>query len=624
MNKLEKLIQEASQAYYSNGTSKLTDAEFDELLDELAEQDPDNPLLGIGHGFDINQVDGEKVAHKYGIIGSLEKCHSFEELSNEFKYVKCDASLKLDGMSVVLYYQSGNLVRALTRGKGHVGIDITAKVLKIDSIYKHVDADFTGAIRGEILMSYANFDKFQSLHPEAKNPRNSTVGLMGAKELDEDLKYLTLIVYTIVGDEKDTNTTLAFIRYDLETWFGRDHVVPYCSTAYFDNAEQFLNSMNDFHNQWYDIYPADGIVISLNEIKQHEDTHEITYTAIAYKFPAEVKQSEVVSVNWEMSKFNYAIPVVNIKPIDLAGTVVQNASGFNAAYIRDNNIGPGTWVEVSKHGEIIPGIDKIISSTQPQLLTACPDCGSTLEWSGVHLVCKNPKCPNITEQDTLVWLNHICPTDFLGDKLRLKYLHDIFGEDISIENIMTNKHTNYLNLDTSGHDKLIFTMFDSLYSDAPINLLDALLALNIPRLGDITAKKLASSITESLHEMASGSFTPWIESKVVSVVGPATAQSIRDNFDKFLRIKFIASRIVWDAPKADETKFKVAITGKLSVSRSLFEKELNSHGYILDELTKDTKYLITDNPNSGSSKNAKADKLGIEKITEAQFREKFM
>ena len=619
--KLEDIIRKASQAYYSNGTSKLTDAEFDNLLNELESQDPDNELLKTGHGYDPGKTSGDKFKHKYGLVGSLPKCRTWDELKSDYKHVDCDVSLKLDGISVVMYYEHGELVRALTRGDGTLGIDITAKVQYIDSTYNHIDLDFTGAIRGEILMSYANFEEFNKLHPEAKNPRNSTAGLIGSKELNTDFKYLSIVVYTIVGYEGFAAIHLESVRKLLTQWFGAEHVVPYMSHLKFTDGHSFISAMNSLQRRWYGKYPADGIVISLDAILRQGDG--LIYTAAAFKFPAEAARSKVVAVNWEMSKSCYAIPVVQIKPVDLAGTVVQNASGFHAAYIRDNNIGPGSWIEVSKHGEIIPGIDKIISSTSASLIEVCPKCGQKLEWNGVHLMCKNPECPNAIEQDTLIWLNNICPTDYLGDKLRLKYLHEWLSDNVSIEHLMASSQLNWKILDTSGHDKLFYDMISTLFGTAEIKLVDALLALNIPRLGDITAKKLATECPETLHELVNGDYTYIHEYTISNIVGPATAQAIRENLIKYKRLRFIESRISWKSALPEEVKFSVAITGKLSVSRDEFEKELNNHGYALGELKKGTKYLITNDPNSGSSKNAKADKLGIEKITEAQFRERF-
>ena len=437
MSKLENIIKKASQDYYSNGTSELTDPEFDALLEILRKQDPDNPLFSVGHGYDITKVAGTKVAHKYGTVSSLTKCRTWDELKSEFKCTTCDVSLKLDGISVVLYYEHGWLIRALTRGDGEIGIDITTKVRTIDSTYNHIvydnhTVDFTGAIRGEILMSYDNFDKFNKLHPEAKNPRNSTAGLIGSNEITDDFKLLSIIVYTIIGDEGTFDTSLSHVRLDLRNWFGDDHVVPYSDCAYFPNDTHFIDYMDSYQDAWYGKYPADGLVISLNDVVKNPNNDELRYTAIAFKFPPEVKKSEVIAVNWEMSKSGYAVPVVNIRPVELAGTVVQNASGFNAAYIRDNNIGPGSWVEISKHGEIIPSIDKVVSSTEASLVEKCPACGLKLAWYGVHLKCDNHSCINAVEQDTLIWLDHICPIDNLGDKLRLKYLNELFNDDITI------------------------------------------------------------------------------------------------------------------------------------------------------------------------------------------------
>lgn len=623
MSSLKDMIQKASQDYYSSGTSNLTDAEFDTLLDKLKEEDPDSPLLDVGHGYDVSKVAGDKFPHKYGLIGSLPKCRTWDELKPEFKNVQCDVSLKLDGISVVMYYEHGSLVKALTRGDGTLGIDITAKVVAIDNTYSHIDEDFNGAIRGEILMSYDNFDEFIKIHPEAKNPRNSTAGLIGSNEITNDFKFLSIVVYTMVGDENTSEISLKHMRWCLQHWFGDNHVVPYSESAMFDNSDRFLDWMDSYQDSWYGEYPADGLVITLNSVQVNSNTHEIKYTAMAFKFPAEVKKSEVLEINWEMSKFNYAIPVVRIKPVELAGTVVQNASGFNAAYIRDSKLGPGSGIEISKHGEIIPGIDNILSATYADLPAHCPRCKSTLEWAGVHLACKNMNCPNVLEQDTLIWLNNICPTDFLGDKLRLKYLYELFGDDISIENIMAASDKNFGNLDTSGHDKLIFDMLTALYSNSEIKLSSALLATNIPRLGDITAKKLAEECPEILHALVAGEYDDIQFNAISTIVGPATATSIRDNIEKYKRLRYIEQRISWEQSQVAEVKFKVAITGKLSVSRSQFETELTAHGYKVGELKNDTKYLITDNPDSGSSKNAKADKLGIEKITEAEFRVKF-
>ena len=205
----QKLISEASQAYYSDGTSSLTDAEFDALLEQERMENPDSPLLDVGHGYDINKDprSDKKYPHKYGIVGSLDKCHNWVELPKDFKDISGDhiqfASVKLDGISCVMYYRNGEMYQALTRGKVvndiPMGIDITDKVRIIAPTFFNIpDKSFTGAVRGEILMSNNSFWTYSQNHPEASNARNSAAGLMGQKELTDDLQFLDIIVYTVI------------------------------------------------------------------------------------------------------------------------------------------------------------------------------------------------------------------------------------------------------------------------------------------------------------------------------------------------------------------------------------------------------------------------------------------
>ena len=159
--------------YYTDGSSDLTDAEFDEFVYQLRKENPDSELLkktGWGYSITKDTTPGKKYLHRYGEAGSLEKCRTWDEIHPEYKCNPIDISAKLDGLSVVLYYKDGVLDQALTRGDGRVGIDITDKIKAIlgDSI---PDKAFTGGVRGEILITNDNFKEFQNLHTEAKNPR---------------------------------------------------------------------------------------------------------------------------------------------------------------------------------------------------------------------------------------------------------------------------------------------------------------------------------------------------------------------------------------------------------------------------------------------------------------------
>lgn len=641
MTELELKIKDAAQKYYEDGSSDLTDAEFDALVDQLRKENPDSPLLhtpGWGYSVSEDSTAGKRVKHKYGIVGSLDKVHSLEEATklSSLKHgttLCCDASLKLDGLSVVLYFDHGRFYQALTRGENGLGIDITYKILKIYQGRGLEDLDLKGsmfqttcAIRGEILMYQRSFDQYKQAHPEAKNPRNSAAGIINGKNTDDGLKYLDVVVYTIIGGTPD------FGQLDIEdirnilsegTCFS---VVPHMNIELENVTESdFFSTMCNLRDKWYTICPADGIVLTAPELRYIENDEAILYDAVAFKFKSEEKKAIVDHVEWTMSKTHYAVPVVHIQPTELAGTTVRKCTGFNAQFILSNKIGQGSEVLVEKRGEIIPVINEVVKSTTADMITVCPICGSTLEWTGVHLACNNPCCGNAKLQDLIVWIDNIAPVDGLGDSLRIKHLSEMF-KDLSVETVMDYKKHATTMYAPGGHLALVAEMFNKLYNfdKSTIPLPKALLALNIPRVGGLTAIKLAETSSEEIQKCLSGSMSFGdLCAKIAKVAGTATASSICQNRDKFLRLRYISDRIVW-SQNTVTVKGKVAITGKLSVRRADFEAQLRNAGFNVSNITKDTNYLITDDPTSSSEKNKKADQWGIVKITEEEFRSKFL
>lgn len=625
---LEARIKEQAQKYYQDGSQEVSDEEFDGMVDELRHTNPDSELLRTGWGYDINLDDtpGEKVKHKYGEAGSLDKCRIFNEINKSIRNRRIFASLKLDGISVVLYYQKGKLVQALTRGDGYIGIDITAKVRKILREQEILDSRFTGAVRGEILMPIKNFEPFKELHPEAKNCRNSTAGLINSNGEPDDLKFLEIKVYTVVGLESGDISCLCMedIVFWLQGQFS--NVAPYSTIELNDN--NFLETLTNLKDKWYGKVPADGIVITNPSLDYNIDTGCIQYDAQAFKFPSEIKETEIVNIEWNMSKTRYAIPRIQVKPVQLAGTTVEFCTGYNAQYIVENNLGYGSIVKVEKRGEIIPNIVEVVRSTQCEIPKHCPVCDSELEWNGVHLQCDNIYCGNASQQDLLIWLQTLAPIDGLGDLIKLKFLEEIFGKDLTIERVMESPKM-YLTKGLSGHKKLVYDMFNQLYF-GKFTLKDALLSLNVPRFGDKTCEKLSQypDIVKQLIDLALDHVEEIgmdIMTKLQLSIGNANAVSVENNLEKFKRLQFIRHQIDWISnPSKVESKGKVAITGKLSLPRADFEKQLKLCGYTVGEISKDTTFLITDNPNGSSSKNKKADALGIVKISESEFRANYM
>lgn len=638
MNLLQKKIAEASQSYYTDGTSKLSDEEFDKLLEQERKENPDSPLLEVGHGYqvDLDSTPGTKVKHKYGVAGSLPKCHNYDEFTTQIKSYLSDesgsmiASLKLDGLSCVMYFQNGVMTQALTRGDGVTGIDITDKIITImrnqqEEFPSIPDKHFTGAVRGEILMSYENFEKFKQAHEhedkDIKNPRNTAAGLINSKEITTDFQYLSLVVYTVVGDEDTRHLGWDYGNYI--RWLHNNFckVVVNMSILNKELKYDLDDNMNILKDTWYDEYPADGIVLACRPVIRNDN--EVQYSSIAYKFPTEVKESTVTRIDWEMSKTGFLIPVVNFDPIELEGTTVQRATGIHAHYIKENNIVPGARVSVCKANLIIPKIIDVVElpeNAKANIPEVCPKCGEPLAWNGVHIQCTNRECMNTKVQDVLVMFNTLVPTDGLGDTLITKYLDQMLGEDISIESIFN--HGPIIQVESPYVKETLFNQtFNRLFTDT-FSLSSAIACLNIPRFGDITSTKLAKYPNEVKKLIYCEKSDIPLKLKEI---GDANFKSIVDNLFKFHNLMYIEDRIDWNSGNSSESKGDVCITGTLSVKRSIFEQELKEIGFNpVSSVKKDTKFLITDDPNSGSSKNTSADKYGVPKITEEEFRKIYM
>lgn len=633
-NALEKKIKENAQKYYTDGSQSMTDAEFDSAVIELKKSKPDSELFTTGWGYNPDENNsGRKFKHRYGLVGSLDKVHNWDELQKDLRDREIVASLKLDGLSVVLYYVDGKLDQALTRGDGRIGIDITDKVLYINSRLKEIDPTFTGGVRGEILMSNEAFERYAMDHEDAKNPRNTTAGLINAKEISPDLRLLNIVFYKVIGCNDDRFDDYKDMLQYLDSQFF-PNVVDYDSVSL--TEEDIIYKMNYLRISWYGHYPADGIVLARNDLGRltqnetgnmnSDETNETIYTFVsqAFKFPAETKQAKVDCVEWSLSKTKYLIPKVKIEPTQLSGTTVQYTAGFNAEYILNKKIGPGAVVEICKSGEIIPDIQSVVkTSDEFDLPKICPFCGEYLEWKGVHLYCPNNDCGHSKMTDLLIWTSKLVPIDGLGDKIREKFFTEIYGEEYcTVDQIMKYSvltRAKVPDIDKGKQYQLFRDSILALFRNK-FNIVTVLEALNIPRLGHETAKKL-SKYPDIIRKLANNDENTFIN--LHTFIGNANADSINENREKFMRINFLLDRDGVDWNVTESSNIRVAITGKLSCKRADFEKELESIGIAVCSINNDTKYLITDDPNSSSEKNKKADKLGIKKITEADFRKLF-
>ena len=629
IEKLEQDIKYYAECYYQ-GHPVISDEQFDSLVDKLRQLNPASSVLKTGWGFEVN---GDKVKHRYTHIGSLEKCKSYEEIPDRFKNTKIYISPKLDGLSAVAYYERGQLVKGITRGNGEYGKDITDKLrLIVGNNIK--DLSFTGAVRGELIIRDDNWNILTQKYDNLISPRNFAAGIINRKEIDEDIKYIDLVVYKIVGQDSIIKPFVN--RGQIISWLIQNfkHTIP---EYYYPVLNE--NSWNTYHIETFNTfkklgYNLDGLVLTADNII-YDSKHAYLYDEAAFKFPAETSVTTIKNIEWNLSRTNRLIPVAVVEPVELSGAIINRATCNNAKWVKDMQICIGSDIEIQRSGEVIPKILTVMETNgnDVQLPQNCPICGHLLEWNGVDLVCNNKECPNVYLSDLQQWCEVIGETDGLQWTIMKQYL-DMYKID-SIPSLYLTQFTVKKDLNSrqlSITETKIKEFFDKLYNKE-ISLYKLLLALNVPRLGEKTCKELSKypKLCRTLFEYSINKdiFTPndyiTLQVNIQKVVKEATTQTIFENMDKISNTKYVlcSSIIRVDFDNVNEKAVQyVAVTGSLqTMKRRDFEKYIEQYGYELTSTLSKCKYLVTNNPNSGSAKNKEAQKYNVPIITEQEFLE---
>ena len=654
MTNYENMIKENAQEYYTTGNQKLSDNAFDALVEKVKKETPDSDVLRTGWGYTVNESG--KIKHRYGHVGSLDKIHNEKELNNMFdseKHTLYDVSAKLDGLSTVLYFEDGFLIKAVTRGDGEYGIDITEKIEYIlgkksinENIVNHVkihDISFTGAVRGEIMMLPEDFKQYKSKHPEAKNHRNSAAGLINGYKITEDYKYLSFITYSVIGIGSD-NYVFSEDRHFfgdinlVNAWLNEnfEFTAPRIMVCY-QNYKDFEDRLKNLKEEWSQNYYIDGVVISKTNL-EITPTNEIVYNNAAFKFEDETAVTEVIDIEWNMSKNSEMIPVLQIEPVELEGTTVKRVTAFNAKFVQENKLGSGSMILICKRNQIIPYVMEVIEPAKTvNLPVTCEYCGEKLLWdeNHVHLCCVNPCCSQKENEDLKAICLNLAPIDGLGWKTITKCFNDIFYQ---VHDYSFNTLKDILNADkipgiTGKGERCSFnTMLDKLKNN-DITVSQFLLALNVPGLGKIGAKnwensknaiKLFNYVINNENSYNSNlELSNVIQDRnvVKSLIEDTKYNSrFKDYYEIF------KSRIIFNNNnKQNIKKGVVCVTGTLSIKRAKFKEMLEQHGWtMVDKVYSNIDYLITNTPDSNTSKNKKADELKITKITEKDFIDNYL
>ena len=446
MRELETLLEQYNHQYYVENTPTISDFEFDALLRELQdlealhpeEADPNSPTRRVGS--DLTS-EFESVEHRYA-MQSLANTYSPEELgewidriAREVSDVEFVCELKFDGTAISLCYENGVLQRAVTRGDGKRGDDVTNNVRTIGSVPMKLRGEGYPAlfeIRGEIYMPYASFDRLNREREAAgeapmANPRNAAAGTL--KQQSSQVvahRGLDCTLYHIASDNLPFATHIENLEA-ARTWgFKVSEHMKVCRTrqeieafiAYWDSERKNLP------------FATDGIVIKVNSYAQQRtlgSTAKAPRWAVAYKFQAERALTRLVSVDFQVGRTGAVTPVANLEPVQLAGTVVKRASIHNADQIAALDIRLGDMVYVEKGGEIIPKITEVELSERPadskpfEYITHCPVCGSELvryEGEAKHFCPNSAECkPQIIGRIIHFVGRKAMDIDKLGDKI---------------------------------------------------------------------------------------------------------------------------------------------------------------------------------------------------------------
>ena len=415
MNELVALLNRYAAEYYTSDNPSVSDSEYDRLYRELVELEtayPDQVLADSPtHRVGGKVLDGfEKYSHQYPLY-SLQDAFSREELEafdarvrKEVAHPTYICELKIDGLSISLTYEKGILVAGATRGDGSVGENITENLKRVKDIPLTLPEELDITVRGECYMPRASFDQVNQARqengePEFANPRNAAAGTL--RQLD------TAVV------AKRNLATFLYQEASPSTRDSQEKVLKHLGQLGFvvnpkrilaENIDEIWNFIQEVGQERDNLpYDIDGVVIKVNDLASQEElgfTVKAPKWAVAYKFPAEEKEAQLLSVDWTVGRTGVVTPTANLTPVQLAGTTVSRATLHNVDYIAEKDIRKDDTVIVYKAGDIIPAVlrvveSKRISEEKLDIPTNCPSCDSGLLHfeDEVALRCINPRCP---------------------------------------------------------------------------------------------------------------------------------------------------------------------------------------------------------------------------------------
>ena len=643
MRELVDLLNRYAKEYYELDRPTVSDQEYDKLYRELQDLEAAHPQAVLAdsptHRVGGKVLDGfEKYTHAYPLY-SLQDAFSREELDafdqrvrKDFPNIQYLCELKIDGLSISLTYEEGRLLVGATRGDGAVGENITENLKRVQDIPLVLEEPVTMTVRGECYMPRASFQKVNHKRQaegeaEFANPRNAAAGTL--RQLDTSVvaeRQLATFLYQEASPSQSDSQ--AHVLEQLE------------KLGFTTNPRRLLaDSMNQVWDFIQEVaaerdklpYDIDGVVIKVNDLALQDElgfTVKYPKWAVAYKFPAEEKEAQILSVDWTVGRTGVVTPTANLTPVQLAGTTVSRATLHNVDYIREKDIHVDDTVIVYKAGDIIPAVLQTVPSKRvsEELLSIpefCPSCESKLQHleDEVALRCMNPRCPAQIKEG----LAHFASRDAMNiagfgpsvvEKLfDTNLVQDVAGiYRLTVEDVMT--------LD-GFKEKSATKLYEAIQASKDNSAERLLFGLGLRHVGS----KASRLLLETFHNIEAVSLAPQEEVAAIQGLGMSVAESLAAYFSLegsqllLKELKEVGVNLFYKGEKVSEdaalSGMTVVLTGKLqSLTRNeAKEKLLRLGAKVTGSVSKKTD-LVVAGADAGS-KLAKANELGIEVRDEA-------
>jgi len=653
IKELRNIIEEANRRYYVDNSPTLSDFEFDMLLKELESLEKEHPDLITSdsptqHVGSDRTREFEQYPHRYPMLSlgntyDIGEVEAFAEraakgIGNAFTY-SCE--LKFDGTAICLTYRNGRLLRALTRGDGTVGDDVTRNaryISNIPQVLKGSGWPEEFEIRGEIYMPWDAFDRLNEEREREEeqpfaNPRNAASGSL--KLLDSGMvaeRGLECTLYHMLGEKLPFSTHAEALDKASEWGLPISDKRRICSST--EEIEEFITYWDSERKNLP--FATDGIVIKVNELPYQEElgyTAKFPRWAVAYKFKAEQALTRLLSIDYQVGRTGAVTPVANLEPVQLSGTVVKRASLHNADQMEQLDIHIGDYVYVEKGGEIIPKITGVELSrrtddvTLPHFPETCPDCGTRLvrDEKEAKSFCPNQSgCPTQIKGKLVHFLSRKAMNVIAGDATIEQFYSKGLVWNIADFYELTKEHL--LTLD-GWKERSAERFLKSLDDSRKTSFDRVLYALGIRHIGETTAKSLAKHFG-NIDAIAAASRD---ELLLVDDIGEVIADSITAYFQEEInretidRLKAAGLKFEMEAGQKKQSDtlagMSIVISGNFSISRDEMKALIVAHGgKSSGSISGKTAYLLA-GEKPGPEKLKKAESLGIKVIGEKEFME---